>query len=303
MYDSEPRRSRRGISFGPILIIILGIVFLLNNFGVLPWEIWQNIWKFWPVLLVLFGIEVLLGRTSSLRTIIFLLVLIFLLPVLLILNPLTGNPLANETLTIDKPLGTLTKAEVNFELPSNNLKLVALEGGSDRVLVSTVKYSKLLPEPEILEDRKFDEVLYTFRQPSTYIPFSANLGNTVDLKLSRLIPNHLFIKSTTGVFDLNFQDLNIPELEIETGSAQITISYSATSSNRTFMKSAATKVILKIPNGLAARIKTDSVVKEVKIDEKKFKKQDNTYTTVNFEGSTVKAEIEITGSAASVEVQ
>src|SRR3990167_5009756 len=208
MYESETKRSRKSISLGPVVLIVLGIIFLLNNFGILPWEIWQNIWKFWPILLILFGIEVLLGRNSAPKTVSLLIVLIFILPIVLILNPLTGNPLATETLSLDKPLGTLTKSEFLLKLPSNNLKVEALDNSSDRVMKTSVKYSKLLPKPEIVEERKFDEVKFTFTQPEKYLPFSSNLGNTIELKLSPLIPSNFFIRASTGIFNLNLEKLN-----------------------------------------------------------------------------------------------
>lgn len=303
MYDSESRRSKKGISFGPVLIIVLGIIFLLNNFGVLPWEIWENIWKFWPILLILFGVEVLLGRASSIRTIIFLLVLIFLIPLLLILNPLTGNVLANESVDFEKPLGNLVKTEINMALPSNNLKLSALEAQSTKALVASVKYSKILPKPDIVEERKFGEANYSFEQKEKYLPFVGNLGSTVQLKLSRLISNSLLIQANTGVFDLNLEELNVPLLDIDSGASQISISYAKNANNKTFIKTTAAKVTLKIPIELQAEIRTGSVIKDIKIDGKRFKKQDDSYSTAAFAGAVNKVQIEISGSASSIEVK
>ena len=303
MYESETKRSRKSISLGPVVLIVLGIIFLLNNFGILPWEIWQNIWKFWPILLILFGIEVLLGRNSAPKTVSLLIVLIFILPIVLILNPLTGNPLATETLSLDKPLGTLTKSEFLLKLPSNNLKVEALDNSSDRVMKTSVKYSKLLPKPEIVEERKFDEVKFTFTQPEKYLPFSSNLGNTIELKLSPLIPSNFFIRASTGIFNLNLEKLNIAQLEIESGASQIDINYGKTASTRAFIKVTAAQIRLKIPVELQAQIKLDSVVKEIKIDSKRFTKNENTYTTAAFDGAANKIRIEISGSASSVEVK
>jgi len=49
---------------GPILLIALGVLFLLDNFGWLPWE---RIGRFWPLLLIGAGVMLLrkrLGQTS-----------------------------------------------------------------------------------------------------------------------------------------------------------------------------------------------------------------------------------------------
>lgn len=303
MYESEGRKAKKGISFGPILIVLLGVVFLFNNFGLLPWEIWQNLWKFWPILLILFGIEVLLGRSSSLKTILILLALIFLIPIFLILNPLTGNPLATESLNFEKPLGNLTKTEVVMNLPSNKLHLDSLEANSDRVIFANIKYSKLFPAAEITEERSFGQAKYTFSQPQKYLPFSSNIGNTVDLKLSRLIPHSLFVKANTGVFDLVLDDLNLPLIEIDSGASQVNIRYAKNVSNKTFIKVAAARISLTIPADLQAEIKVDSAIESIKIDNTRYTKQENFYRTSNFSSATTKLKVEIVGSASTVEVK
>lgn len=40
-----------------ILLIVLGIFFLLNNLNLIPWQIWHNMWKLWPVVLILIGLS------------------------------------------------------------------------------------------------------------------------------------------------------------------------------------------------------------------------------------------------------
>lgn len=59
------RRYRRS-SGHPLLAVIfitLGVLFLLNNFGVLEWSMWGIIWRFWPVILILLGLDLVFGRS------------------------------------------------------------------------------------------------------------------------------------------------------------------------------------------------------------------------------------------------
>ena len=46
---------------GPIILIVLGVLLLLNTTGVVPWEAWESLWRFWPVLLILWGISTCSG--------------------------------------------------------------------------------------------------------------------------------------------------------------------------------------------------------------------------------------------------
>lgn len=45
-----------------VIFIFAGITLLFNTLGLLPWTIWDYIFRFWPVLLILGGIQVLLGE-------------------------------------------------------------------------------------------------------------------------------------------------------------------------------------------------------------------------------------------------
>jgi len=55
------REYSRHLTF-PVLLICSGIILFLNNTEVLPWEIWSVIFKFWPVVLILAGIDFILDN-------------------------------------------------------------------------------------------------------------------------------------------------------------------------------------------------------------------------------------------------
>ncbi len=60
------RRHGGGSVFGLVLLFI-GILFLFNNFGLVPWSIWNGLWKFWPVVLILIGVKIFIGRSLFAR--------------------------------------------------------------------------------------------------------------------------------------------------------------------------------------------------------------------------------------------
>jgi hypothetical protein len=45
-------------------LLFLGIVFLLQALDVLPWGVWGTLWRFWPVLIIIIGLNILLSRYS-----------------------------------------------------------------------------------------------------------------------------------------------------------------------------------------------------------------------------------------------
>ena len=50
-------RKHRRSYFGPILLIAVGLVFLAKNIGLIPGEGWDTIWRLWPILLVVAGVD------------------------------------------------------------------------------------------------------------------------------------------------------------------------------------------------------------------------------------------------------
>lgn len=59
-----------------LLLIFIGLVFLLKNLGFLPPTVWGEVWKFWPVLVILLGVRILAGRNTVSRVIISIITLL-----------------------------------------------------------------------------------------------------------------------------------------------------------------------------------------------------------------------------------
>lgn len=73
----------------PLLLIAIGFILLLDNLGLLHREVWGFIWHYWPVILILWGIEIIARHTES-RAVyfgaLFLSVLVIIVTVFLLWN-------------------------------------------------------------------------------------------------------------------------------------------------------------------------------------------------------------------------
>ena len=50
---------------GSLFWLGVGVIFLLANLGYLPVTVWELLWRFWPVLLIAIGIDIIIGRRAS----------------------------------------------------------------------------------------------------------------------------------------------------------------------------------------------------------------------------------------------
>lgn len=60
--STEKPPAKSEIPVGGVILLFLGIVFLLQNLNVLPWSLWETLWRYWPVLLIVSGLGLLLRR-------------------------------------------------------------------------------------------------------------------------------------------------------------------------------------------------------------------------------------------------
>lgn len=56
--------GRKGIT-GPLILITFGILLLLNNIKQLPDGFFGSLWHFWPVVLILLGLDIMLSHNDS----------------------------------------------------------------------------------------------------------------------------------------------------------------------------------------------------------------------------------------------
>jgi len=49
---------------GAIFLVSIGLLFLLNTTNIVPWGIWLQIFRFWPILLILAGIKIILPENK-----------------------------------------------------------------------------------------------------------------------------------------------------------------------------------------------------------------------------------------------
>lgn len=59
-----------------VLLVFVGAMLLLNSLGLVSWEIWQAIWQYWPVVLVLAGLRAILGNNLGANWLLFLVTII-----------------------------------------------------------------------------------------------------------------------------------------------------------------------------------------------------------------------------------
>ena len=106
-------RRRRSLVW-PLVLISIGILFLLNNLGLVSWNLWSLLWRMWPVLVVAIGLDLIFGRRSGIWPAILVVLVIGMFAGALWLFDVTESAWSGEKVskTVVQELGMEEEAEV-----------------------------------------------------------------------------------------------------------------------------------------------------------------------------------------------
>lgn len=293
---------------GPLILLAAGVLLLLNNLNVVPWTVWRDIWPFWPVLLVLLGIEAFVAGRVAWGTLVLLVVMLPIIGLAVSASDFafrwddaTRARSGERTLIPPQLLNGATSASVDVEYGAGALTIEALpvDAAAD-ILADGVVYGH---QGMTFEPRS---TLRNGRRSLTISP--RDVGNNFDLgrlelRLSPNVPTDLTIQSGVTEMLLNLEALQIPKLSIETGASRTQVTLPARGQTAATIEGGATRIDVTVPPNVAARIVIDGGPNRFEIDQTRFPRQGNEYRSPNFETATDRVTLRIEVGASRVTVQ
>jgi hypothetical protein len=304
----RPPRSGPRHVVGPLILLSAGVLLLLNNLNVVPWAIWRDIWPYWPLLLVLLGLEAFISGRVAWGTLVLLAVALPIIGVAVSASDFafrwdeaTQARVGEQIPIPPQPLGGATSASVEVEYGAGALAIGPLpaDAAADTLADGVVYgHQGLRFEPR--------STMTNGRRTLTISPRDA--GQTFDLgrlelRLSPNVPMDLKISSGVTQMSLDLETLQIPNLSIETGASKTQITLPAHGQTAATIEGGATQIDVRVPTNVAARIITDGGPNRFEIDEARFPKQGDEYRSPNFETAPDRVTLRISVGASRVTVQ
>ncbi len=291
---------------GPVVLIGLGALWLLSNLGLLAINLWETLFRLWPLLLIAAGVDILLRRqrggwTYALR--LALVVAILAGGVWLLApgtSPVRGQPLAGEQ--IARPLNGATRAHVTLAPAAGQLRLRALRDSRDLVH-GTVG---LTGSERVLSDFKLEAgaATYSLRTGGALvIPLGWKQGQgRWDLALNPDPALDLEISLGAGELDLDLTGLHLTGLEVSLGVGQTTVTLPASGRFRAAISGAIGQIVVVIPPGMAARIEVNTAIGSRNLPAG-YTRDGDAYTSPGFETAENRVELEISQAIGEVIVR
>jgi hypothetical protein len=256
--SEEKRRYRpRGASIvGPIILIALGAVFLLDNLGMLPGSAWMILLRLWPILIIAVGLDILLSRRSLWGTALALVIAVAIVGLVLWLittGTMVGQAADTEELGIT--VGEATSAEIDVDPGVAALYLEALPEGSDYLVSGWVH---LNVGEELERDVEVEGYLASLSLRSESGPMGVfgtwEQPYSWNLRLSPDIPLDLSVDVGVGEAELDLTGLVLRRLEVSQGMGRTVVTLPDEGRFTVEIDSGIGETVVLIPEGIEARI-------------------------------------------------
>jgi len=312
-----------------ILLLFIGGVLLLENFDVITFY-WRNVWHFWPVFLIIAGLNILFNKNNTQTgSIISIGVLVITLSFLFVKgqqkpergswwghklkddvdinidddnddsndedtagNRLNFSEVFNAADTIKKTVLNISGGGISFNLDGETSELINADVKKKRR--SNFSLVKQLTDSAVVLNFKMEGKTNKWN--------FGDGGNDVDFKLNKAPKWDINMKLGAGEADFDFTDYKVRSFRFDGGAASLDIKVGdLLPITDVVVKSGVADVKIKIPTNSGCRIKTKTGLSAK--DFSGFEKlSDGVYETANYKSSTKKIFINLDGGLSNFEV-
>jgi hypothetical protein len=307
------------ISWG-IIFIFIGSVFLLENYGLIDFS-WSYIWKFWPIILIVMGINIIFSRSDS-NTGKWLVILttVFALGLLVYANldaPRTISRHWSYNFDDDnEEVDTVTSEAKSFYQEDFDAKFktatLNINGGASKFIIKNS--DKNLFESSTQKNQNRYYLRKTDADSSVVLNFNSKNKNNnfdfddtdlskVEMKIHPMPLWSINLNMGAGKADFDLSNNRVKEINIKGGAADFQVKLGVLYNDVNLSaETGISKVSIFIPTASGCKINT-----KTGLSAKDFpgfsKAEDGTFTSPNYSSATNKIMINLKGGLSDFEVK
>lgn len=265
---------RRGtISWGAFLILF-GVLFLLDNLNVINVNIWG---LFWPLLLIWFGLQMLWGYSRR------------------------DRDAGAEFLSI--PIKGIEEAHIRINYGAGELQVhgdTAPEYLLDGEFGSGVDYD--------LREAGDNTVDLKLRSPSesffSWPWWGAGESRRWNFGLNDALPLSLEVSTGASKTVLDLSRLQVKALQLKTGASETNVTLPAHAGfTEVSGETGLAAVRFRVPEGVAARIRTSGGLSEINVDQDRFSRTGSGYQSADYDTAENRVDIDISVGLGSASIR
>ena len=300
-------QRRRFSIIGPLLLVIIGALFLLNNFGVLPWSLW-DLWRFWPLILVFIGLELVLGRGrwGIAVTIVAVIAVLIVVGALLISGYLVEEHPSTASERITKELEGATEVSMEIGFGAGRLHLRELSD-SGNLMEAEFKYDERSPRASVsyrVNSKGRGQLhVRTERRKWSFGFWGNRDGDEWDIRLSPRVPLNIRAEAGVGRSTFDLSGLRVSGFDLDAGVGEITVIFpTVAGATEAKIGAGVGDVTLRIPEGVGARIQVDVGLGSVQIADR-FTRSGDYYVSEGYTSAENRLELDVNGGIGRINIE
>lgn len=279
-----------GKIFWGLLFIVIGALVLLGNFNVITVD-WGNLWRLWPIMIILCGLSILSFKNWIWRiaTIVLILATMAMIVVVATSNTdlLSGTYKQYDSFVQYKN-NEVSKSVVNIEAGASNVDLDSKD--QDEIVTAKLKSSfASLTSLSTINDGVQTTNLGMDTKNSQW--FSGSLKSDFDIYLDRSVLTDVVIRAGASSVNVDTTFVKLNSLSLKSGASSIDIKLGSILDNSNIaIESGVSSITIKVPTGVGLRLSLESGLASNKLNDLS-KVDDNTYESADFANSIKKINI------------
>jgi hypothetical protein len=253
----------RGVT-GPLIFIGLGVAFLLSNFGLISWNIWELLLKLWPIFLIAIGLDLLISKRSTWGALLAVAILIaILIGALWYFGSFSGIS-SEESIEIVQQLDKANHVDVFLKTSIAGINIGSL-ASSEFLLEGSIYQRKgetVHKEYQVV-DGKGDFHIYS---ESISIDRPSLSSQAVwDLDFSTSIPLTFDFGLGAGEFEVDMQSMMINEFFVDVAVGKIIITLPTRGRLSGEVNNPIGSITIKVPATTALRLKAETGLTNIQV--------------------------------------
>lgn len=261
---------RRSTLFWGAVLVIVGMALLLDNLGLLGGiRVWDLLW---PTFLILLGIWIFLGQFFR-------------------------RSVRQEHAAV--ALEGAQRARVILRHGAGRLNVAS---GADAVNILQGDFAGGV---DIQKHREGDALVARLSVPQTFFPPWDFMGGALnwEILLNREIPMLMELESGANESRLDLSEARVTELRLKSGASSTTVTLpSGAGYTRVDIEAGAASVDIRVPDGVAARVRSRSGISTINVNEQRFPHLGEDYQSVDYDSAANRVEIDVKMGAGSVTI-
>ena len=295
-----PNTYRYRSFFWPAILILVGIIALLINTGQIPFDRLALLINLWPVVLVVFGLELIVRRSmhgppGDAAAALIIIVAVIAAATYVVVAP---NPGATRGIDFSSEVGDLTEATAEIDAGGATINVSGDSDIGSNLYEAHITFQG--PTPQISLDRSTGVV--TIKQQQGQFPLIIFRNFELDLKLNPSVAWKLDINTGASTATLNLANLHVGSISLNTGASRQDITLGQPSGKVPVeINGGALTVNIHRPTGVAASISVDGGAVSLTADGQEQRGFGAvTFKTDGFDNATDRYQITVNGGANTV---